>query len=104
MLPTGVTTSTAHSGRHGNRDIATSALTSIGCLFQTNSDLFHFLYFFLSVLPHLSPAPSIASFFFSHFLSFFVFVSLSFVYVTYDEQQGTGGLRFFPGGFVIMSC
>lgn len=72
---------------------ATSALTSIGCVFQTNSDLFQSLYFCLSFFPHPSPAP----------LLLFSF-AFCLVYVTYDVQRGAGGLGFYPEGFKFVSC
>ena len=63
---------------------ATSALTSIDCIFQTNSDVF------------LKP-----------FLPVFLHPSLPFVYVAYDAQQGAGDLKFYPEGFIsrdLYSC
>jgi len=103
----------------------TAALTSIGCVFQTNSDVVLSLslslslplpaYLYLSFFPNRWPAPFasssflISSFLFpsiSFFLFFCFFVFLSPVYVTYDAQRGTGGSRVSSWGLYIheLSC
>lgn len=90
MLPTGVTALTAHSCRHGNRDEHSYLCPYIHWLCFPDK-----LPFSHCISSHLSPSLSC-----SVFLSFCFYVPF---YVTYDAQQGTGGLKIYPEGFRVIA-